>query len=118
MTYTRYRPDDGNTWELNAVHMVPMCRTVSGITRCELEDSSDMSITDTAELAESDSVNFCLWTDLWDEKDCPVSNVGSIMDNSLCVSIRDNLSSVDVASMSDFDSEDFDDAVSFDSDNS
>ena len=43
----------------------------------------------------------------WDEKDCPVSNAGSIVDNSLCVSNRDNLSSVDVASMGDFDSEDF-----------
>ena len=100
LTYTRHRPDDGNTREVNAVNMVPMCRTVSGITRCELEDSSDMSRMDTAELAESDSENFCLWTDLWDEKDCPVSNAGSIVDNSLCVSIRDNLSSVDVASMS------------------
>ena len=45
MTYTRHRPDDGNTREVNAVNMVPMCRTVSGITRCELEDSSDMSRT-------------------------------------------------------------------------
>ena len=60
MTYTRHRPDDGNTREVNAVNMVPMCPTLSDITRCELEDSSDMSRTDTAELAESDSEDFCL----------------------------------------------------------
>ena len=101
---------------MNVVHMVPICWTVSGVTRCELEDSSDMSRTDTAELEESDSEDFCLWTDLWDEEDCPVSNAGSIVDNSLCVWNRDNLSSVDVASMGDFDSEDFGDAISFDSD--
>ena len=35
---------------------------------------------------------------------------------TLCVSNHDYLSSVDVASMSDFDSEDFDDAIGFDSD--
>ena len=116
MTYTRHRPDDGNTWGVNAVDMVPMCRTVSGVTRCERENSSDMSRTDTAELEGSDSEDFCLWTDLWDEEDCPVSNTGSIVDNSLCISNRDNLSSVDVASMGDFDSVDFGDAIGFDSD--
>ena len=116
MTNTRHRPDGGNTRGVNVVHMVPMCWTVSCVTRCEPEDSSDMSRMDTAELEESDSEDFCLWTDLWDQEDCPVSNAGSIVDNSLCVSNRDNLSSVGVASMGDFDSEDFDDAISFDSD--
>ena len=101
---------------MNAVDMVPMCWTVSCVTRCEPEDSSDMSRMDTAELEESDSEDFCLWTDLWDEEDCPVSNAGSIVDNTLCFSNQDNLSSVDVASMGDFDSEDFDDAIGFDSD--
>ena len=45
MTYTRHRPDNGNTrgGGVNVVDMVPMCRTVLGIMRCELEDSSDMS---------------------------------------------------------------------------
>ena len=61
MTYTRHRPDEGNTRGVNVVHMVPMCRTVSGVTRCEPENSSDMSRTDTAELEESDSEDFCLW---------------------------------------------------------
>ena len=64
MTYTRHRPDGGDTRGVNAVDMVRMCRTVSGVTQCEPEDSSDMSRTDTAELEESDSEDFCLWTDL------------------------------------------------------
>ena len=68
------------------------------------------------ELEESDSEDVCLWTDLWDEENCPASNAGLIVDNSLCVSNQDNLSSVDVASMGDFDSEDFGDAIGFDSD--
>ena len=59
------------------------------------------------QLAESDSEDFCLWMDLWDEEDCPVSNAGSIVDNSLGISNQDNFSSVGVASMGDFDSEDF-----------
>ena len=101
---------------MNAVDMVPMCRTVSGATRCEPDESSDTSRVDTAELEESDIEDFCLWTDLWDEEDCPVSNAGSIVDSSLCISNQDNLSYVDVASMGDFDSEDFDDAIGFDSD--
>ena len=46
-----------------------------------------------------------------------MSNAGSIVDNSLCVSNRDSLDSVDVASMGDFDSEDFDYTISFDSEN-
>ena len=33
MTYTRRRPDGGDTRGVNAVDMVPMCRTVSGVTR-------------------------------------------------------------------------------------
>ena len=103
MTYTRRRPDGGDTRGVNAVDMVPVCRT-------EPEDSSDTSRTDTAELEEYDS------EDLWDEEDCHVSNAGSIVDNSLCISNQDTLSSVDVASMGDFDSEYFDDAIGFDLD--
>ena len=36
MTYTRHRPDGGITRGVNVVDMIPMCRTVSGVTRCEL----------------------------------------------------------------------------------
>ena len=63
MTYTRHRPDEGSTRGVNVLHMVPMCRTVSGVMRCEPEDSSDMSRTDTAELEESDSEDFLLSMD-------------------------------------------------------
>ena len=94
-----------------------MCRTVSGVTRCEPDDSSDSSRTDTAAaLEESDIEDSCLWTDLWDEEDCPVSNARSIVDNSLCISNQDRLSYVDLASIGDFDSEDCDDAIGFDLD--
>ena len=87
MAYNRRRQDGDEARNVDTVDMVPMCRTVAGVTRIAPEDSSDMSRTDTAELAESDSQDFCLWTDLWDEKHCPVSNDRSIVDNSLCVSI-------------------------------
>ena len=58
MTYTRRRPDGSDTRGMKVVDMVPMCRTVSGVTRCEPEDSSDTSRTDTAELEESDIEDF------------------------------------------------------------
>ena len=116
MTYAPRRPDGGETRGVNAVDMVPMCRTVSGVIRLEPDESSDTSSTDTAELEESNIEEFCLWTDLWDEEDCPVSNAGSIVDNSVCMSNQDDLSCVDVASLGDFDREDSDDAIGFDSD--
>ena len=40
------------------------------------------------------------------EEDCSISNVGSSVDNSLCMSEQDSLSYVDVASIGDFDNED------------
>ena len=54
----------------------------------------------------SDIEDFCLWTDLLNEEDCSISNVGLSVDNSLCMSEQDSLSNVDVASIGDFDSED------------
>ena len=84
MTYTRRRPDGSETRVVNTVDMVPMCRTVSCVTRIEPDESSDTSGTDTAEIEESDIEDFCLWPDLWDEGDCSGSNVGSSVDNSLC----------------------------------
>ena len=102
MTYTRCRPDGGDARGVNAVDMVPMCQTVSGVMRCEPDESSDTSRMDTAELDESDIEDFCLWTDLWEEEDCPVFNAGSIVDNSLCILSQEMSSYVDVASMGDF----------------
>ena len=72
MTYNRRLPDDGDARGVNAVDMVPMCRTVSGVARYEPDESSDMSRTDTAELEESDIENCNLWMDLWEDKDCYV----------------------------------------------
>ena len=46
------------------------------------------------------------WTDLLNEEDCSISNVGLSVDNSLHMSEQDSLSYVDVASIGDFDSED------------
>ena len=103
MTYTRRRPDGGETRGVNTVDMVPMCRTVSCVTQIVPDESSDMSETDTAEIEESDIEDFCLWPDLWKEEDSSVSSVGSSVDISLCMSEQDNLSYVDVASMGDFD---------------
>ena len=40
------------------------------------------------------------------EEDCSISNVGSSMDNSLCMSEQDSLSYVDVASIGVLDSDD------------
>ena len=42
-----------------------------------------------------------------------ISNVGSSVDNSLCMSEQDGLSYVDVASIGDFDSEDSDEDIAF-----
>ena len=47
MTYTRRCPDNGETRGVNTVDMVPMCRTVSCVTRLEPDESSDTSRTDT-----------------------------------------------------------------------
>ena len=83
---------------------------MSGVARCEPDESSDTSITDTAELEESDIEDCDLWTDLWEDKDCPV------VDNGLCISSQEMSSYEDVASMADFDYADFSDATSFGSD--
>ena len=101
MTYNRRLTDGGDARGVNAVDMVPMCRTVSGVARYEPDESSDTSRTDTAKLEESDIEDCDLWTDLWEDKDCPVFIAGSIVDNSLCISSQAMSSYEDVASMGD-----------------
>ena len=64
---------------MNAVDMVPMCRTVSWVARYEPDESSDTSRTDTVELDESDIEDCDLWMDLWEDRDCPVFIAGSIL---------------------------------------
>ena len=85
MTYTRRRLDGGEARGVNTVDMVPMCQTVSCVTRIEPEESSDPSGTDATVIEGSDIEDFCLWPDLLDEEDCSLSNVGSSVDNSLCM---------------------------------
>ena len=69
MMYTRRRLDGGDARGVNAIDMVPMGRTVSGVARYEPDESSDTLKTDTAELEESDIEDCGLWTDLWEEED-------------------------------------------------
>ena len=119
MTNTRRRLDGGEARIVNTVDMDPMCQTVSCVTRSEPDVSSDTSGTETSAVIEgSDIEDFCLWPDLLNEEDCSISNVGSSVDNSLCMSEQDSLSYVDVASIGDFDSEDSDEDIGFNSDES
>ena len=80
---------------------------MSCVTRSEPDVPSDTAGTEPSAVMEgSDIEDFCLWTDLLNEEDCSISNVGLSVDNSLCMSEQDSLSNVDVASIGDFDSED------------
>ena len=116
MTYNRRRPDGGEARIVDMVDMVPMCQTVSCVTRIGPDESSDTSGTDTSVIIGSDIEDFCQWPELSDEEDCFVSDVGLSVDSSLCISEQDDLSYVDVASISDFDSEDSDGDFCFNSD--
>ena len=107
MTYTRCRPDGGEAQIVGEVDIVPTCQNVSCVTRSEPDVPSDTAGTEPPAVMEgSDMEEFCLWTDLLNEEDCSIFNVGSSVDNSLCMSEQDSLSNVDVASTGDFDSED------------
>ena len=64
MTYTRRRPDGGEARDVNPVDMVPMCQTVSCVTRIEPDEFSYTSGTDTAVIEGSDIEDLCLWPDL------------------------------------------------------
>ena len=77
---------------MDTVDMVPMCQTVSCVTRIGPDESSDTSGTDTAVIDGSDIEDFCQWPELSDEEDCFGSNVGSNVDSSLCISEQDDLS--------------------------
>ena len=115
MTYTRHRSDGGEARIVNTVDIVPMCQTVSCVTRIEPDVSSDTSGTETSAVIEgSDIEDLCRWPDLLNEEDCSISNVGSSVDK--CMSEQDSLSYVDVASIGDFDSEDSDEDIGLNSD--
>ena len=89
----RRRPDGGEARNVDTVDMVPMCRTVAGVTCIAPDDSSYMSGTDTAELISSDLEVSAQWPDLSDEKDCFGSDVGSSVDGSLSFSDFDSVDS-------------------------
>ena len=103
MAYIRRHPDGGEARSVDTVDMVPMCQTVSCVTRIRPDESSDTSGTDTAVMNGSDIEDFCQWPELSDEEDCFGFAVGSSVDSSLCISERDDLSYADVASVVDFD---------------
>ena len=94
MAYNRRRPDGGEARNVDTVEMVPMCRTVAGVTHIAPDESSDMSGTDTAELIGSDIEVSGQWPDLSDEKDCFGSDVGSSVDGSLSFSDFDSVDSM------------------------
>ena len=85
MTYTRRRPDGGEARIVGGVDMVPTCQNVP---------SDTVGTEPSAVMEGSDIEDFCLRTDLLNEEDCSISNVGSSMDNSLCMSEQDSLSCI------------------------
>ena len=113
MAFNQRRPDGGEARSVDTVDMVPMCRTVSCVTRIARDESSDTSGTDTAVINGSDIEDFCQGPELSDEEDCLGSDVGSSVDSNLCISEQDDLS---YASVVDLDSEDSDVDFCFNSD--
>ena len=53
MTYNRRRPDGGKAWNVDKLDMVPMCQTVSCVTRIGPDESSDTSGTDAVIMAQT-----------------------------------------------------------------
>ena len=118
MAYNQRRPDGGEARSVYTVDMVPMCRTVSCVTRIARDESSDTSRTDTAVINGSDIEDFCQGPKLSDEEDCFGSDVGSSAVSNPCTSEQHDLSYADIASVADFDSEDSDVDFCYDSDES
>ena len=107
MVHKRCRPDDGEARSEDTVDMVPICQTVSCVTRIGPDEFSGTSGTETAVVNGHDLEDFYQWSELSDEEDCFVSDVGSSVDSSLYMSEQEDLGYVDVESVVDFDSEDF-----------
>ena len=112
MTCTQRRLDGGDNRSVNTVTIGPMCLTVSKGARREVDESSDTSRTDTAELHDMDGQ---LESDAWEDMDRPVWIYGSRMVDSLSQASQALSSNRDVACMGDFVDEDFND-TGFDSD--
>ena len=106
MMCTQHRLDGGDNRRVNTVNMVPMCRTVSKGARREVDESSDTSRTDTAELHDTDGQ---LESDVWDDMDRPVWIYGLHMVDNSSQASQALSSNRDVACMGDFVDEDFND---------
>ena len=80
MTCTQRRLDGGDNRSVNTVMSGPMCSTVPKGARGVVDESSDTSRTDSAELHDT---NGQLDSDVWDDMDCPVWIYGLHMVNNL-----------------------------------
>ena len=90
----------------DTVDMVPMCQTVSCVTRIGPDEFSDTSGTETAVVNGPDMDDLCQWPESSDEEDCFVSDVGSSMDISLNMSEQEEPIYTDIESVVNFDSDD------------
>ena len=111
MMWNQSRPDGGDNNSVNTVNMTLRCGTVSDESRREVidytvDEYSDKSETDTADL---DDMDCQLETDVWDDIYCPVWISDSSMMNSAGQAEQLLLNKGEVACMSDFDDEDFND---------
>ena len=117
MMWNQSRPDGGDNNSVNTVNMTPRCWTGSDEPRREVidytaDEYSDTSKTDRAHLDDTDCQ---LETDAWDDMYCPVWISDSSMVNSAGQAEQLLLNKGEVACMSDFDDDDFND-TGFDSD--
>ena len=117
MMWNQSRSDGGDNNSVNTINTTPRCRTVSDEPGKEVfdytaDEYSDTSKTDTADLDDTDCQ---LETDVWDDMYYPVWISESSMVNSAGQAEQLLLNKGEVACMSDFEDEDFNN-TDFDSD--
>ena len=100
------RLDDCENRMDDTVDMVPMCQTVSCVTRIGPDEFSDISGTETAVVNGPDMDDLSQGPESSDEEDGFVSNVGSSIDISLNMSQQEEPIYTDVESVVNFDSDD------------
>ena len=107
MVHHRSRSSDD--WENrmdDTVDMVPMCQTVSCVTRIGPDEFSDTSGMETPVVNGPDMDDLSQGPESSDEEDCFVSDVGSSIDISLNMSEQEEPIYTDVESVVNFDSDD------------
>ena len=104
-------PDGGHNNSVNTVDVTPKCRTVSDEPGREVFDytADEYSDTSKTETVDLDDTNCQLETDIWDDTYCPVWIYDPSMVNSTGQAEQLLLNKGEVACMSDFDDEDFND---------